>query len=81
MRCLSASLDAQCLKNFNDVVGVSSDRIDVFGAQDFHESCSLRLEDPFSGGVEHALFCHLNTLLLVLNRLHHVDLGDCCYAL
>ena len=73
---LSTGLDTESLENLDDIVRVGSNRIDVFSTQHLHEGRTVGFEDPLGVGLELALVRDLDPLLLLLDRLCHVDFGD-----
>lgn len=72
----SDSFDTKNLEDFTDIVGGRSDRIDIFLAENFHQTISISFQNPFGKMFELSVRVDDDTFLLVFGGPMHVDLGD-----
>jgi hypothetical protein len=71
----ASGFDSERLQHFDHIVRVRSNWIDMFGAQNLHERCSVRFEHPLGRGFELAVLVHVDAFLVFFDRLRHVDFG------
>lgn len=62
-------------KDLHNVVGGGPDGVDVLVAQHAHEGHAVCLQDPLLQGLEFAVLCDDDPLLVVSLRQVHVHLG------
>lgn len=75
---LSHSFNTKSRKNFYNIIGCCSDRINIPLAENSHEGRSVSLKDPLSNSLELSLLSDEDPLLVISVGKMHVHL---CYGL